>query len=236
MKRWLIIALALSLGTVSALAAGSRHSASPGIGTYVPQRQDNPCPGSSLLLTFDGSPEDASAWLGVGVAPPYYGAWAEGYDALGTVCGIRYYFTAVEGYSTPGMTMDAYLFDSDGSNPTTVLTVNTGIDPGSIPYWNDFTSVDVAMTDTPVNGPFFVGFWGDWPGAEWPGWYTCFDLDGPQGMSRTNIAPGIGYPTGWQDVSTIFEPIRNLGIGAYVMSSPVPVARSTWGAIKSLYR
>ena len=63
------------------------------------------------------------------------------------------------------------------------------------------------------------------------------DLDGPGGCAMTNIAPGIGYPTGWQNVSVTWGPTQALGIGAEVTPcDPVPTMESSWGRVKSLYR
>ncbi len=100
--------------------------------------------------------------------------------------------------------------------------------------WPSFTLADINTTDETVAGNFFVGYWGEWPGAI-AGWFIGADLDGFGGMPRTNIAPGIGYPTGWNDVSIIWGPTQAIGLGAYVLTGPVPVANKTWGQIKNLY-
>ncbi len=62
------------------------------------------------------------------------------------------------------------------------------------------------------------------------------DLNGPGGCPFTCIAPGIGYPTGWQDVDTVFGPTRAVGIGTWVREPPTPVQEKSWGAVKALYR
>ena len=52
----------------------------------------------------------------------------------------------------------------------------------------------------------------------------------------TNIAPGIGFPTGWNDVSVVWGPTVALGIGAEVLPcEPTPTKTTSWGAIKALY-
>ena len=78
---------------------------------------------------------------------------------------------------------------------------------------------------------------GDAPCGTGPGWWVGADLDGPGGFPYTNIAPGIGFPTGWQDVSVLWGPTQALGIGAEVLPcDPVPTVGTTWGRIKALLR
>ncbi|MBU2689499.1 MAG: hypothetical protein KJ970_01105, partial [Candidatus Eisenbacteria bacterium] len=93
---------------------------------------------------------------------------------------------------------------------------------------------DVAVDPVFVDGEFFVGFWGDWPEFQ-EGWYCAADLNGPGGKPRTKIAPGFPPADGWQDPSLFFEPTQSMGIGAYVIEMATPVAKTTWGRIKSLY-
>ncbi len=100
--------------------------------------------------------------------------------------------------------------------------------------WPSITLADIDTSDQMVNGGFFVGYWGEWPGAM-AGWFIGADLNGFGGMPRTNIAPGIGYPTGWNNVSVIWGPTAAIGIDAYTLCCPVPVERSTWGRVKSTY-
>jgi hypothetical protein len=198
------------------------------------QTRESPCPGSTLLCNHDGTFEiNGCAWVDGGVARPYYGAFAEGFVGTGVVCGMQFDFTTLPGYQT-GQTMDAYVWDSDGTNPTTVLGVTTGIDPGPVAIWYDVSVHDVDVNDVAVDGPFFVGFWGDWPGADQPGWWVAADFDSP-GLPRTNVAPGLGYPTGWQSADMFDGRIRSLGICAYLGQPGVPAQESTWGRIKSLY-
>ncbi len=89
--------------------------------------------------------------------------------------------------------------------------------------WPSFTLADINTTDEWVWGNFFIGYWGEWPGAI-GGWFIGADLNGVGGMPRTNIAPGIGYPTGWNDVSVVWGPTSALGIGAYVLTAIPPGA------------
>ena len=52
----------------------------------------------------------------------------------------------------------------------------------------------------------------------------------------TNIAPGIGYPTGWHPVNIVWGPTWSMGIGAYLDEGATPVECVTWGRIKSLWK
>ncbi len=203
-------------GTMLARGKAAR-SIGPGIGRIKAGPRDNPCPGSDLLVNADGSYENGYTWWYGGEAAPYYGAFAEGYDATGTVCGQQYALTTLTGMYV-GQRLDAYLWNSDGGNPTSVIGVDVGISISPPGIWPTFTLHDIDTADEPVNGDFFVGYWGEWPGAI-GGWWVAADLDGFGGEPRTNIAPGIGYPTGWADPSIVWGPTQALGIAAYVLST-----------------
>jgi hypothetical protein len=87
-----------------------------------------------------------------------------------------------------------------------------------------------------VEGTWWIGYWADYSG--WIPFFVAADVDGPGGGSPlTKIAPGQGYPTGWQDVAVRWGPTAALGIGAEVDSCPpTPVEGATWGSIKVMFR
>jgi hypothetical protein len=87
-----------------------------------------------------------------------------------------------------------------------------------------------------VTGPFTVGFWGNWPGVLC-GYFCAADLNGFGGYPWTNVAPGIGYPTGWNDPSIIWGTTQSMGCGAYFGTEcgPIPADSQTWGSIKALF-
>ncbi len=187
------------------------------------------------MLNADGTYENGYTWWYAGQVAPYYGAFAEGYNATGTYVGQRWDITTVPGIYR-GQRADAYVWNSDGTNPTTVIRVDPGMSVPTPAAWPSFTRADECTGNEQVSGDFFVGYWGEWPNAI-AGWFIGADLDGFGGMPRTNITPGIGYPTGWNDVSVVWGPTQALGIGAYVFSAgAVPVSTQTWGRIKNLYR
>jgi len=107
----------------------------------------------------------------------------------------------------------------------------------SVDCWPEATVYDLPLVPAAVDGEFFVHLWGDFPplGSEW---FVCADVQGPGpgGKPRTKIAPGIGYPTGWQDVAIVWGPTLAMGIGAYLGEAPIPVQPVSWGAVKQLYR
>lgn len=47
------------------------------------------------------------------------------------------------------------------------------------------------------------------------GWFVATDEDGPSGYPWTNVAPGIGFPTGWQHAADIFGACQSFGFGVY---------------------
>ena len=229
----LLSGIAIGIATPT-LALEGAVSVGRGNGIQAPRPGDPPCDGS-LLLSYDGSAENGYAWSGGGEVEPYYGAFAEGYEAVGTVCGASFHFTQTGRYN--GQLIDVYVWDSDEGdpqNPGAVILVTPGVAIAPPAMWPMVSQHDVALADVQVNGRFFVGYWGDWPGFV-EGWYCAADLDGPGGMPRTNIAPGVWPEDGWQDLSIIWGSTQAMGIGAYVHQTPVPVVLASWGRIKSTY-
>jgi len=234
MKKLAVLFALLGVAAMMSGASARENVGSVGLGHGIAVHggDTNPCPGSTLMTNYDGTGENGYCWQYGGVVAPDYGAFAEGYSASGSVCGIQLNLTQI-GYYTGGNVVDAYVYDSNGTNPTTVLGVTTGCNPGTIAFWPSISNNDIDINDVNVNGNFFVGYWSNWPG-QFCQFYVGADLDGFGGLPRTNIAPGIGYPTGWNDVSIVWGPTMAIGVGAYV-SSGTPVQESTWGAIKHLY-
>jgi hypothetical protein len=228
------LSMVLALLGVVAFGAQAADNNEVGLGTgiVIPGPDANPCPPAAFLLNADGSYENGYAWQYGGVVPPNYGAFAEGYNGAGNCCGVGLFLTTLQGYYF-GQNCDVYVWDSAGANPNNVLSMTPGVVPGAIAFWPAISQHDIDSADAAVNGDFFVGYWGNWPG-QLTAWFVAADLDGFGGLPRTNIAPGIGYPTGWQDPSVVWGPTQSVGIGAYV-GGEVPVENTTWGAIKNLY-
>jgi hypothetical protein len=97
-----------------------------------------------------------------------------------------------------------------------------------VPGQND---VDMNLA---VTGPFTIGCWGPWPGQLC--WYFfAADESGPGGHPWTRIAPGQGYPSGWQDPAVVWPNAKSMGCGVY-FEQGTPVESETWGAVKALFR
>jgi hypothetical protein len=196
---------------------------------------DEICPEATLLQNDDGSFESAYMWRWGEVSPPDYGSWAEHYDCRGIICGLSVGFTTI-GYQYV-RTLDVYVWEDDAHNPGNALIVVPDWDPGPILFWPSVSFHDVEVGEVPSPGPHFIGFWPNWPGHQ--GWYLGADEDGPGlGSPRTKIAPGLGYPTGWNHPVIVpqFSNCRDLAIREYCIEVPPTAARkTTWGRIKSLY-
>jgi len=222
------------LGVIAGAAGAVENIGSTGAGTGIilPSQDANPCPPANLFLNFDGSAENGFCWQYGGIVPPYYGAFAECYDAGGqSVCGIQLLLTGI-GY--PCLPCDGYIWDDAGGIPGNVLSMTGGLNPCPVATWPSISTHDFALT--PVNaGLFWIGYWGNFS-AQPCGYFIAADTNGFGGCPYTNIAPGIGYPTGWQNASTVWGPVQAIGIGAWVGGEPPnPVQESTWGAVKNLY-
>jgi len=232
-----VVALAGLAGAANVATVGHMATGTQVINNPTP---DTICPGSVFKTNDDGSYENGYAWAYAGVVAPYYGAWAEGFtlDAgMTAVCGMKFGLTQVG--SQDGWLMDVYTWDAAGSNPGNVLGLTAGVNPGTIGMWPTITQHDITLpAAVPATTNYFVGWWPTWVGTG-NGWYVAADENGfGAGIPRTNIAPGIGYPTGWGTPAVVssFAGVMDLGIGTYeVVGGPVPVNESSWGAIKSLY-
>jgi hypothetical protein len=186
-----------------------------------------------LLCNHDFSFENAYCWQYEGAAPPYYGAFAEGYEVGGrsVECGI-YWLTTLGWYPDP---MDVYVWSGgvDGP-PGGVLCMIPGVGPLNVGYWPACAENEIEMHCC-SSGEVAVGFWSNNAGEQCT-FYCCADESGTPGHPWTCIAPGIGYPTGWQHPSVVFPGCSSMGIGITVTEDPSPVESNTWGEIKSLYR
>jgi len=227
----LVILFAL-LGVVGAANAAmlSHGSVGVGHGINVPHTNSNPC-GGQLCLNYDGSAENGYCWQYGGIVPPYYGAFAECCSFDGCVCGVEYELTGV-GY--PCGPLDAYIWADAGGIPGNVLGMTAGLNPCPVATWPSISTSDFAITPVAVTGAFWVGYWADFSAAPC-GYFVAADLNGFGGCPYTNIAPGIGYPTGWNNASVVWGATQALGIGAWTTTNIVPVQQSTWGQIKNLY-
>lgn len=190
----------------------------------------------TLNINSDGSYENGYAWQYAGSAAPYYGAFAECYsaDAGGqSVCSAIFDFTQVG--SQAGQNFDIYVWSDGGGVPGNVVCGPTRVTPGTIAFWPSISRHVFDLSGCCVSNAFWVGYWGNWPGLLAP-WYIGADLDGFGGCPLTNIAPGIGFPTGWTNTSQVWGPTQALGIGCELTTCGVVATESrTWGAIKNLY-
>lgn len=185
-----------------------------------------------LYLNADGEYHAAFGWQYGGVQEPFYGAFAECYSGDVEVCAVVLDFTDTH---DPGSArLDAYVWSDDAGRPGNVMCVVIGVDPGPIAWWPYVSRHRIELDPgCCVSGSWWVGYWPDWPG-QGARWYTTADMSEPGGCPLTNIAPGVGYPTGWQNVSIVWGPHTALGIGAEVVPcGATAVRRSTWGAVKA---
>jgi hypothetical protein len=237
MKRMVITAFLALLLSGPAGAAENAGSIGAGHGVAVPGGDSDPCNSQGLLLNYDGSAENGYCWQYGGVVPPYYGAFAECYESTVGVCGIQLHLTGI-GYPCGPLT--AYVWDDAGGMPGNVLSATTGLNPCPVATWPNISVHDLPITQTTTAGRFWIGYWADWSAALC-GYFVAADEDGPGGCPFTNIAPGIGYPTGWQHTSNIWGSTQSIGIGAWIGTNggihypPNPTQQTSWGQIKKIF-
>jgi hypothetical protein len=195
--------------------------------------QTDACPGGVLVYNHDDSFENGYCWQYSGVSPPYYGAFAEAFD-LGcgvAVCG-SYWFTQI-GYGW--LPVDVYVWQGGlGQAPGDVICLVPNVTGLSVPFWPACGRNDVEI-GCDVSGEFSIGYWTNYA-YEACGLWICADENGPDGCPWTCIAPGIGYPSGWQHANVAYPDAVSLGIGAFFEEEPSPTTSGTWGAMKALLR
>ena len=206
-----VFGLLLALfGPVSSPEAASltHGSVGRGHGIQIPGQNSNPCTGT-LYSNWDGSAENGYCWQYGGVVPPQYGAFAECYSFTGNVCGIELNLTGI-GYPTQPATL--FVWADGGGMPGTVIAQGTGT-PSGVPLWPSVAPFDFPMSAT-VAGVFWAGYWANFS-QQGCGYFIAADLNGFGGCPMTDIAPGIGYPTGWNNVSVVWGPTQALGISVW---------------------
>ena len=185
-------------------------------------------------MNADGEYENGYSWRYGGVVEPYYGAFAECYSGSGSICAVVLDITQVGGFS--GQSMDVYVWDDYLGCPGNVLCLTPGFVPDEIAYWPAMSRIDVPLSSCCVSSAWWIGYWPNWPGGG-ASWFIGADLDGGDGCPVTNIAAGIGFPTGWHNVSVAWGPTQAIGIGVRIEDcGGTPVRETTWGAVKQLFR
>lgn len=229
--------------TAGPAIAGDAASVGTGISVPAPATTDRGC--GTPVFNNDGTYENGYAWRTGGQVPPYYGAFAECFQGGFAVCALLFDLTQVGGYNN--QTADLYFWSNlrnlDRDEPGGVLYMIPGAHMGSIAFWPAISRNVINLSnDQIMGGRWWVGIWGNWPGTV-NSWFIAADTDGtsPTGCPMNNIAPGIGYPTGWQSVSVAWGPTNGIGIGiqATPITSDVPeggVRRTTFGRVKALFR
>jgi len=231
MRPILCLAMLISLVGTSFASAPTHGSVGRGQGVTLPDTQRDPC--GTLLQGYDGTFENAYCWQYGGIVPPYYGAFAiEVPNYWIQLCGIRLMLTGTGGPCQP---CDLYVWADDGGRPGDVLAVIAGANPCPVVTWPNVSAHDFS-TNLPIMGTFWVGYWAGGFSNSPCGYYVGADLNGGGNDNpMTNIAPGLGYPTGWNDVSVVWGPTQALGIAPWLFYD-TPVNQGSWGRIKHLYR
>ena len=233
MSRTILCALAGLLVVSSTAASDPRGSLGPGEGIVARGGEPTGC--GTLVMNADADYENAYNWQYGGVSRPYYGAMAECYDGSVSVCSI---ILDATGFGIPEDSfVDLYVWRDDNALPGEVVAVVPHVFVGPFPLWPDVARYVFDVPDVECLDRAWVGYWPAPPPGGQAYWFIGADLDGPGGCAMTNIAPGIGYPTGWHNVSVAWGPTQALGVGAEVIPcDPVPTTESSWGRVKSLYR
>ena len=231
--RKLAILFALQWVVAGGAGAIQNHgSIGMGRGITLPGRESNPCNGT-LHMNFDGFADcDGYCWQYGGIVPPYYGAFAECYHLDGTVCGIELQLSSI---GNPCFGCDLYVWEDAGGQPGNVLSLTRNVNPCPVATWPNVSTHDFAVGNVIVGGGFWVGYWTDASNTVCPYFITA-SCSSFGGCPFTNIAPGIGYPTGWQSVDIVWGPTQAIGIGAWCLDEGTPTNETSWGRVKADFR
>ena len=178
------------------------------------------------------------AWQYSGVSSGVTGAFAEcfHFDAPVTVCSIALNLSQLGQYGD--QRCEGFIWADASGQPGSVLAMDLETIFGFVETWPYVSCHFLRDFDTCVQGDVWIGARGVWAG-DVAGWFVAADLESGNGCPMTNVAPGIGYPSGWQPVSEIWQSTASLGIWAIIIEEPCilsPTYQSSWGRIKSLYR
>ncbi len=207
--RSIVCFAALVLGfTVANADESPITSVGDGTGILQPGERGS-CP--DFYLNADDTYEGGYAWQYGGVVPPDLGSFAECYEGPIGVCAVV--LDLSQAGNQIGQTLDAYVWEDDGGSPGAVLCITTDVDPGPVAFWPSISrhSIDLG-TVCDATDEFWVGYWANWP-DQVAGWFISADLDGFGGCPLTKYAPGMGFPSGWGNVSAAWGPTQSLGIG-----------------------
>jgi len=177
--------------------------------------------------------ENGYAWSGSGVQAPYFGAFAESYD-LGQVnveCGA-FWLTQIGSFLDE--TADLYIWSGGiTAEPGEVLWMLPEhlFEPPAV--WPNLSQHNVEVGYW-IDGEFTIGLRPNHSTTAVI--FVAVDLD-TNSHPWTCVAPGIGYPEGWQHPGIVWlEPQVSMGIGVGVyVTCWSPVQSSTWGAVKGLF-
>lgn len=228
-----LVVAGLLLTLLSPALPESHPHLGPADDTTIVTATTQECPGTNFH-NHDDSLEGGYCWQYGGIVPPYYGAFAEGFDLGCAQLTCASLWVTQNGY-WDGQTFDLYVWDGGVTGPPgEVLVLCPDQQMESIPYWPTFGRNDLPLS-ADVSGEFSLGYWAHF--ADCPcGWYIGSDMDGPGGFPWTCVVPGIGYPSGWQSPEVIWGFLQSLGVGGYFIEEPSPVVAPSWGAVRHLFR
>ncbi len=241
--------LLLTVILISALSA-ARASAEPGslghrADVLVMPSDRNDCPGPPVCA-HSGTFENAYCWHWGGTQPPYYGAFGEAYDEGPCIimC-AAFWLTQIGSYAYPPV--DVYVWEGGiTGEPGLVLWMKPGVVLGAPGLWPTVTQHDVRsnlVAGLAVAGEFTVGYYVDLSGSPCQ-FFVAVDEGNGGGHPWTNVAPGGGYPSGWQHPGVVWGMMDiSLGIGVYLERGTSGVEDSlegdaesaTWGRIKEIF-
>ena len=192
----------------------------------------NAAAAGALSFNADGSYENGYTWQYGGVVAPNYGAFAECYAGNGRSarsCSISHKSaatTASAPTSTSGPTQECSKRNVSACIPTW--------DPGGRVFWPiDIAKLSCSPTVAASTGPSGPATGGTGPAPPLVG--SSVPISTSAVCPYTNIAPGIGFPTGWNNVSIAWGPTQAIGIGVknHRLRFGADSEVDAWGGIKS---
>lgn len=168
---------------------------------------------TGLVANADGSWESGLRWGPEGVEGPEFGAFAERMPVTGAITAVEVTLGRLDHSGPTSFLLEVFVWADAEGLPGPVVALASFDFVGELPV---LPLADVLSV--PIEAPILRTPWAGariTSNADGDLVAVAADLDGGAFVApMTNIAPGLGFPVGWQPVGTVFEPARSLGIAA----------------------
>lgn len=178
----------------------------PGIVTN-PQIED-PC--GVVTRPIDGPYDSAIAWGFDGAGAGEIGAFAQRFTGAAEVCAVILDLSSTHGTSMA--TLDLIVWQDVDGKPGRALCILPDVTVQNVAAWPDVSRHQLPLGGCCVEGAWWAGFRGTWPGASPKFYIAASETRSASATPSTWMAPGLGPYTGWRPVGETWPEARTLGL------------------------